>query len=527
MKQKIERFLSETLWRMELSDRPKWFRILIHPLRFCILTLRACLRDRATLHASALTYITMLAIVPVLTLTLTSLKAFGAGDVAEAKLLEKIDNFVGYMDDADPEPSETPTAAQLVVPVEPVTPPAELLDASVAPVEDASASEAVAPATPEHPPAESSDATRAASALRKLCQDVFAQIDSINFAKIGIIGAIVLMVMVINVLGQVEHSFNQIWGVKKSRSLWRKFSDYLSVLIVLPMLILATSSLPILEICIEKIPRFFGLHYLIENLGIFNWLFPLLMGTTLFAFIFGFLPNTRVRLSACFFGGLITTLALAFFFKLCMALQIGIANNSSLYGSFVAFPLLLFWIYASWQILLVGAEMCYVFQYRRELLRESAFSHPSERDTIVIALSLVCTAAQRMEGTAGAPTGKLSVDDFADALTLPTREVRRVADILEEGNILLAVSERGSTVPTAYVLNRDINRLRIYDVINACLDDTAGEEVVERTQKREELAVIQALEKRFDRILAREFSMTVAQAIAPNGPLSPPLLTQS
>ncbi len=487
MRQKIEHFLSETLWRMELSNRSKWFRILIHPLRFAVLTARACFRDGSMLHASALTYITMLAIVPVLALTLTSLKAFGAGEIAEEKLLGQIDYFVEQMDDSD--------ERQVVT--------------TVASADQQDVTEGADPIPEE----EASDAHRAASALRKLCEDVFEQINSINFAQVGIVGAIILIIMVINVFGHIEHSFNQIWGVSKDRSLWRKFSDYLSMIIILPMLILATTSVPILEIVADKVPRFLGVHLLIEHLGIFNWLLPLLMGTVLLAFIFGFLPNTHVRLTSALFGGLITTLALGLFFKLCMALQVGIANNSSLYGSFVAFPLLLFWIYASWQMLLVGAEMCYVFQYRRELLRESAFSHPSERDTIVMALALVCNAARCIGDNEGQSTGKLSVADFADALSLPTREVQRVADILENSNILLSVSDRGTSVPDAYVFNRDIHRLRVSDVINACLDNTAGEEVVERTHVIDTLTSIQELNRRFSHLLTREFSMTIAQVI--------------
>ncbi len=506
MIKKIAHFLSETLWRMELTDRPRWFRFLIHPLRFCVLTARACLRDGSMLHASALTYITMLAIVPVLTLALTSLKAFGAGEVAEAKLLEQIDQFVGYMDDTEPAPIKT------IAPGE--TPPAVVATPFVTEPKPADAL-AEGEAT-------GSDAHRAASALRKLCEDVFAQIDSINFAQIGIVGAIILIIMVVNVLGQIEHSFNLIWGVKKDRSLWRKFSDYLSMIIILPLLILATSSVPILEVLSEKMPRFLGIHLLITHLGIFQWLFPLLMGTTLFAFIFGFLPNTRVKLSSCFLGGFLTTLALGIFFQLCMVLQVGIANYSSLYGSFVAFPLLLFWIYASWQILLIGAEVCYVHQYRHELLRESAFSHPSQRDSIIIALSLVCAAAQRIGENNGASSGKLFVDEFANALAIPTLEVRRIAEVLENSHILLAITDRGATSATSYVLNRDINRLHVYDIINACLDDTQGEAMMSRTQELSSLAAVRDLGKRFTRVLTREFSMTIAQVIRTTDPLPKP-----
>ena len=154
--------------------------------------------------------------------------------------------------------------------------------------------------------------------------------------------------MVIGVLGRIESSFNAIWGLRANRPIWRKFTDYLSVLIIAPLLVLAATTLPVLDGLARAIPDLWGLRAFVEALGILNALVPLLLGTLLFAFLFGFLPNTRVRIPSCFIGAFVTVLALTLFFRLCMLLQIGIANYSSLYGSLVALPVLLFWIYASW-----------------------------------------------------------------------------------------------------------------------------------------------------------------------------------
>ncbi len=483
MLKKIAYFLDETLWRMELSDRSKWLRCIIHPLRFCVLTVKAALRDGAVLHAYALTYITMLAIVPVLALTLTTLKAFGAGHLAEEKMKVQIERFVGQMGDVSKPNAETQQVATEVNQLAPQ-----------------------APITVQQEP--ESDATRAANALISLCDSLFEQINKINFAKMGIVGAVFLIFMVISVLGKVEASFNSIWGIKKGRSLWRKFSDYLSLIIILPMLILAATSLPILE----SISNAMGLHLgFIESMGIFNGIVPLFIGTILLAFLFGFLPNTRVRISSAFLGGFVTTIVLTLFFKLCMTMQIGVSNNSSLYGSFIALPILLLWIYASWQIILIGAEVCYVHQYRHELLRESAFSHPSERDTIVIALAIVCKAAQCREQS---PTGILSITEFANELALPTREVLRIAGILESKHILLSVPDEDGEMGSSYILCREASRLKVHEVINACLDNTEGEGVITRTSNLDTLKAVHTMGFRFTKLLVKEFSMTISEAVA-------------
>ncbi len=477
----VRQFFMETLWRMDTASSPWFVRAGLFLVRFISLTVRCYLRDGSRLHASALTYITMLAVVPVLTLGLTSLKAFGAGELARERLMENIESFVGKMEQTGGDNGR-------------VSAPEELDKQAVS-----APSESV----------NSIQVTQAANALRNVCETIFEQIDSINFAKIGTVGAVALIFMVIGVLGKIENSFNAIWGIEKARPIWRKFTDYLSVIIIAPLLVLAATSLPVLDRVARMVPDLWGLHGMIENLGIFNRLVPLCVGSLLFAFLFGFLPNTRVRILSCFIGAFLTTIILAVFFKFCMVLQIGIASNSRLYGSLIALPILLFWIYSSWQIILLGAELCYVHQHYTELLRESAFTHPSERDLIVLALALVLWAARCVEEQACA----LSVAEFSDTFAVPERDVERVAVILERNHILLPVSENGSTVPAGYVLCQCATRLTIADVINACLDDTSGEAVIRRAEAFGHLGALSSLEQRFSQVLTSQFSITVAEAL--------------
>ena len=478
---KVTHFLKEVIWRMDLETFPYWMRLLIRLLRFTVLVGKAYWNDGSILHASALTYITMLAIVPVLTLGLTSLKAFGAGELAEAKILEQIEVFTGEM--AGPE--------KVVEAPAPVTQPT-----------DTTPTASATPATPV-------ESRHAANALRNLCHTVFDQIDSINFAKIGTVGAVALIFMVISVLGKIEDSFNAIWGISKARPIWRKFTDYLSVIIIAPLLVLAATSLPLLDSISQAMPTLWGIRNFVEGLGILNKLVPLLVGTLLFAFIFGFLPNTRVRLSSIFLGALITTVILMIFFKLCMVLQIGIANSSRLYGSLIALPILLFWINSSWHVILLGAEICYVHQHRVELLRESAFSHPSERETIVLALALTLSAARCVEDK----RGPLSVEQFANDFSLPMRDVARVAGLLERNKILVPIAEPSESAINGYMLCCCATKLTVSEVINACLDNTEGEDLLSRTSKLEHLGPLAELERHFSAVLAENFKTTIAEAL--------------
>lgn len=483
MIEKIKLFFEETLWRLDLTQMTPMRRFLFRPLRFILLVVRAFLSDVCSLHASALTYITLLAIVPVLALAITSLRAFGGGEFIEERLFNRIEMAAEqeYIEDTDTQL----TASQ------PIKSQSTQATSSVKNVQDPS----------EH-------AKNVSQSVRRLLGNVFAQINAINFKALGTIGAVCLLFMVINVLGKIEESFNAIWGVSKPRSIWRKITDYLCVIIIVPLLALSASSLPILN----SFQNYFAsTGWLMEALGFLRFVIPLIISSLLFAFLFCFIPNTRVRFMSAFMGGLITVFLLQTFFKLCLWFQIGISSNSSIYGSLVALPILLFWINWSWQIVLIGAEICYVFQHRHELVRESAFSHPSERDTITLAIALTLCAADSIDRE----SHPVAVDQFAEVFKLPSREVHRVASLLGRARILLPVTDGQSSIPTGFVLSRCATRLTVADVINACLDNTKGEniEFSAAATAMSPYASIERLRNEFSDMLNKRFSMTVMDAL--------------
>lgn len=487
MIERIKLFLSETIWRLDFTEIPLMKRLVFTPIRFFILVIRAYIRDFSSLHASALTYITMLAIVPVLALGLTSLKAFGAGELAQEKIMDQIEVLVSGLETA-PAPTQTPKLIE-VVPAGPT-----VAGESQPVVMDVSEEEVSA---------------QAASALRNICITVFEQINAINFATIGTIGAVGLVFMVVSVLGKIENSFNAIWGLVKARSIFRKLTDYLSVIIIVPLLALAATSLPILDSLSSYMPNIFGLRTLLEAIGVFKLIVPLFVGSVLFAFLFSFVPNTKVKISSAFVGAVITVILLMIFFRICLTLQVGVANNGRIYGSLVALPILLFWINSSWQIILFGAEICYVYQHRAELVRETAFSHPSERDTIVLALALTLWAGHCIDKE----NKPLSVDSFCSTFKIPSREAVRVASILGRSQILVPVNETDAPQPTGYVLSRCATRLKISDVINACLDDTAGEDVIRCAEGIGDLKPLSILEKEISETLSKNFDITIQDAL--------------
>jgi membrane protein len=281
-----------------------------------------------------------------------------------------------------------------------------------------------------------------------------------NFTGLGTLSAVVLFLTTVFAISNVEKAFNGIWGVAQARGLSRRFSDYLAVLVVAPLLGgVALSLTPTLrsQWLLQRmldVPVFaelyaFGLSQL-----------PTLMLSLVFAFLYWFLPNTRVRPLSAGLGAVPAAILTVAAQGLFIDLGVGVARASTFFGSFAAFPLLFIWIYVFWAIVLFGAEIAFAHQnlhlYRREVRGEPAGG--AEREAMALRIALEVGRRFRL----GAPC--VDAGDLADSLHAPVRTVRDVADRLVEAGILsLRAEERSDTLQ----LGRPADTIRVVDVLGA------------------------------------------------------------
>ena len=125
----------------------------------------------------------------------------------------------------------------------------------------------------------------------------FDKVDRISFKALGSIGLILLLWTVIEVMSRVESSFNRVWGVPVGRSFWRKFTDYLSVLLIVPFLLMAAWSLPVADMVSEHLRP--GIAAVVGSLmrsPLLRHLNVVLMMSLCFTFLMMFMPNTPMDL---------------------------------------------------------------------------------------------------------------------------------------------------------------------------------------------------------------------------------------
>ncbi len=311
-------------------------------VKFLQVVVRSFLDHHSGLHAAGLTYFTLMAIVPMLCLLMVCAKVCGAGDFARRQITGYVDAFI------------------------------ESVEASAAPA-GAPAVEA-APTTPEDKEkAERREAQHiVAMQLREFVDPLFDRIDKFDIRTFGWLGFAMLMWTVVSTLGQIEMSLNDVWEVDRPRAFWKRCIVYLSVAGVVPLLLAAALSLPVLRLVNQVLTATVGASAytrwvgdaLMAGLGsrLCSFMVTASFATLGFACIHAFMPNRRVKLLPAFGGGLVTAGLLTGWIKLCTAAQVGIGRISVFYGSFATPVILLVWIYTSWQIVLLGASFTYAFQ---------------------------------------------------------------------------------------------------------------------------------------------------------------------
>ncbi len=267
----------------------------------------------------------------------------------------------------------------------------------------------------------------------------------------------VLIWAVIQVFGNVEGAFNNIWEVKRSRSFVRRFTAYMALMILVPILLLAANSL------------FVGMRHKVEvftgNLGaelLFGFA-GLVIVTLMFSLIYYVLPNTEVKYKNALKAGVVAGIGFSIFQVVYVFIQGNLSAYNAIYGTFAAIPLFLLWLQISWQILLFGGELSFAMQNIHDFVAEHNarnFSYDN-RCKIMIA-TMVIVIRNYLDGE-----GLSTAENIAAELGIPVRAVRSVAGELEEDGMVLFVQIEGRGKSDAMAPARDPHSIKFFDVIAA------------------------------------------------------------
>ena len=244
------------------------------------------------------------------------------------------------------------------------------------------------------------------------------------------IGLIVLIWAVYAFFNMLERSFNTIWNVKQSRSFGRRLTNYMVVLLLVPIMIILTSGIsiflnstaalsPVLQ-AIEPIRR------------LLLRLVPFVVASAVFTWIFIAIPNTKVRFVSAVIPGVLMGVLFQVVQMFSVYLVVLFTRMSVVYGAFSAIPLTLIWLHIACWLLLVGAELAFAIQNNDMFAYEKDIATMSRRYQDYVMLYLLSMIVKRFEQG----ESPLTAQEMAEENQLPIRLVQQVLARLEDANIV-------------------------------------------------------------------------------------------
>ncbi|MFO0754663.1 MAG: YhjD/YihY/BrkB family envelope integrity protein [Thermodesulfovibrionales bacterium] len=310
----------------------------------------------------------------------------------------------------------------------------------------------------------------------ELAERIIMFVTKINVTVLGYLGLATLLYTVVSVIQKIEEAFNHIWKIDKPRGFMRRFSDYISVLLVGPVLVFSALGITASLLSTSLLQKLFALEPFGTLVYVAGRIVPYLIISAAFTFAYLFIPNTKVKLSSALVGGaaagiLWETSGWAFASFIASSKQ-----YSAIYSGFAIILLFMIWVYLSWLILLVGASIAFYHQFPRSLTphKGKGFLHARGREKLAFLIMYLAGYSHYYNTPPWTLTG------ITERTGLPVEPVREVVSALTQGGLLAETCD----TPPAYLLKRDgetVMLREIYASVTAEGDGllAAGEECPE------------------------------------------------
>jgi membrane protein len=250
-------------------------------------------------------------------------------------------------------------------------------------------------------------------------------------------GIVLLLWSVMKLLISIENIFNVVWEVKYGRTWIRKITDYLTIMMVGPILLIVSGGITVsIQTSVNNI-QFLGF---ISTILAHLLAYVLVAGA--FTFLYIVMPNTKVTFKPAFNAAIVSTILFELLGWAYIKFQIGANQMNAIYGGFAALPLFLIWLQYSWYIVLFGAELAYSYQYIDHYELEDDINHLSSRYKKVIALMIASVVAKRFYNGESA----LTVLEISEKLDLPSRLTKNLVQEFEDIGVFVEVRIDDDTV---------------------------------------------------------------------------------
>lgn len=196
----------------------------------------------------------------------------------------------------------------------------------------------------------------------ELTEKLIGVVDNVQGGLLAGVGLLLLIYTTVSMIKKIEDSLNYIWRVENARSFVQRFGEYISVVLVGPLLMVTAIGLIATIGSNALVDQALSSKVLGATAVLIGQMMPYLLVSLMFGLLYWFIPNTRVKLSAALIGGLTGGMLWAFSGVVFATFVVNSTRNVTIYASFAIVIIALMWLYISWLILLIGAQASFYFQ---------------------------------------------------------------------------------------------------------------------------------------------------------------------
>lgn len=434
-----------------------------HAAHFCVLVAKSFVRNRCPVRAAALSFTTLLALIPMLAVAISVTSSLLKSE-GENEIYRFIDKFVANL---MPPASLTATnresvalqlSSNLSVPLAPAN-SAGTTQFAAAATNSVAETNRLATATL----AAAGGGERVATAQIEATRAIHEFIQNTRSGALGVIGMLVLVMVAIRMLASIEETFNDIWGVTRGRNWRSRIVLYWAAITLGPLLLAGALGL-------ASSPHFVATQGAVTDTlvgGFAFQLLPLVLLWLVFTLVYQLVPNTKIHFSAALVGGIVCGTLWHLNGVLGFLFVARVGSYSKVYGGLGLVPVFMAGLYFSWLILLFGAQVAYAFQNRRSYLQDKLIENVNQRGREFIALRLMTCIGQRFQSA----LPPLSPQKISAELGIPSRLVQQVMQTLLTARLVV---ETGGLEP-GYAPARPLETITAHDILHALRTGTGQE----------------------------------------------------
>ena len=329
----------------------------------------------------------------------------------------------------------------------------------------------------------------------ELSAKIVGFVDNMQIGVLGALGLVLLIFTVVSLIQKIEAAFNDTWRLQSSRNLMQRFSNYLSVVLVGPVLLFAAAGITASLASQSFLTAIFELPLMSDAIRVIGVILPFVLVIGAFTFIYILVPNTRVRPVSALYGAVVAAIlwkGSGFLFASFASVS---TKYTAIYSSLAIMLLFMIWLFLVWLILLIGSSVAYYHQHPERLHWGELNNRLSARMREQLVLQLMVNIGRSHDVRSDMPS---TIDNLANYQQVSAEMLDRMLLALEADGLV----RRSSDDPPCYLPARSLSRIKLIDILRSARDAESADQIDMFNCDASVAKLLAKIDTRFQSILA-------------------------